>query len=100
MSHYLKLLVQGTNNTNIVTDQGTLNTYASSSANRAALSGFETQSRQGYQWTHKKDLCPPKFRKKILISTSIWEDQLNQVELKQRTRLITQYTIQGVQVQK
>ena len=96
MSHYLKLLVQGTNNTNIVTDQGTLNMYASSSANKAALSGFETQRRQGYQWTHKKDLCPPNFRIKILISTSIWEEKFNQVELKQRTLLI----IEGAQVQK
>ena len=37
------------------------------SANKAALSGFETQRRvtrspkQGYQWPHKNDLCPPNF---------------------------------------
>ena len=42
-------------------------------ANKAVHSGFESQrrrlrsSKQGYQWPHKNDLCPPKkFKKRIL----------------------------------
>ena len=40
------------------------------SGNKAAHSGFEThrrrhqKSKTGYQWPHKKDLCPPNFFKK------------------------------------
>ena len=32
--------------------------------------------KQGYQWRHKKDLCPPKifFKKKNKLSDSIWMD--------------------------
>ena len=40
------------------------------SANKAAYSGFKTQMKHhqkckiGYQWSHKKDLCPTKILKK------------------------------------
>ena len=47
------------------------------SVSKAAQSGFETQRRhhqspkQGYQWPHRKDLCPPKFfRKKFFVKTT------------------------------
>ena len=43
---------------------------------RGIHSGFETQkSKKGYQWLHKKDLCPPKILKKRIrdwpIATAI-----------------------------
>ena len=47
------------------------------SVNKAAYSGFETQRRRhqspkhGYQWPHRKNLCPPKiFRKKFFVKTT------------------------------
>ena len=33
------------------------------SRNKAALRRCHQKSEKGYQWTHKKDLCPPKFKK-------------------------------------
>ena len=48
-------------------------------ANKAAHFGFETRGditrspKQGYQWPHKKDLCPPKkiFLKKNKVQMSM-----------------------------
>ena len=43
------------------------------STNKAGHSGFETQrchqrSKAGYQWPHKKDLCPPNLKKKKIFA--------------------------------
>ena len=51
------------------------------SANKGAHSGFQTRGEvtrsptHGYQWTHKKDLCPQIFLKKIIVNNVNVDDQ-------------------------